>query len=135
MIAELAALKAQLATDSAIRVYDAARRNTDGTLIRDTYLLLFPHPGDRDDDRLSAPQSPLSDTEFDHPIRFVSISSDGVLQLFSKVDAVLTGRRLVVSGRSCSPIELDADPVEADMTVNPPLFYMNAAIAFKSDRA
>jgi len=138
MRAHYAAVKARLEADAALagKVFDSARMaGTPPTLVRDQYVILFAHPGDRDDDRLTAPQAADSDADYEWRIRAVGITADAVLLLLTNVTAQLSGHRLVVAGRACTPIEVESDgEVEPDLTVYPPLFYGDVYASLHSSR-
>jgi hypothetical protein len=132
------AMKAQLQLDPVLKVSDAARMTGNPpTLAREQYLILYGSTGSLDNDRHTAPQAPNSDATFRYTIRAVSISADGVLLLMTKVYAQLAGRILTITGRKCNPILLDNNNanVEPDMSVVPPLFYLDIDAELKSSRA
>jgi hypothetical protein len=137
MRAHYAAVKAQLEADPALKVSDAARTTGNPpTLAREQYLILYGSTGELVNDRLAAAQAPNSDATYRYTIRAVSISADGVLLLMTKVYAQLAGKVLTVAGRNCSPIVLDNNDanVEPDMSVAPPLFYLDIDVELKSSR-
>lgn len=139
MIAHYAAVKARLQADTIIapKVFDAARVDATGALIRDTYVILFGGPpDDLDDGRNTSPQSSGSDAVYLYPTKVVSITAIGALGFAKKVSDHLVGFRPVIANRLCGEIALDdADPVEVDFSVTPPLYYVNQDFILKSSRA
>lgn len=139
MIAEFDAVKARLEAHPDLAISESARRNTDGVLVREQYVILFGGPADElDDERLASAQMPDSDATYIYPTRSIAVTADGARRVFNAVLEQLVGFRPVIAGRRCSPIrmvERVPSPVEADMSVTPPLYYVNASFELKSDRA
>jgi hypothetical protein len=136
MRAHYAAVKARLQADAALtdKVFDSARIDADGNLVRDQYLILFGSPGSRDTGRLTAAQSATADASFDYTIRAVSVSVDGCFMLLEKVYAQLAGFVPTIAGRYCNPISLDGSgfEVEPDMSVSPPLYSVDVDVTLAS---
>jgi len=140
MIAEFAAVKARLLADSVLAdlgVFDTARTDESGELIRDQYTILYGGaPETLDDERLAGVQTVNSDAEYFYPVRSVSISADGARDLAQLAQAQLIGFAPQVVSRRCYAMTLDdARSVEPDFSVNPPLFYLDQTFRLKSDRA
>ncbi|MEO5920612.1 MAG: hypothetical protein ABIQ01_05655 [Pseudolysinimonas sp.] len=119
------------------RVFDTARVDAQGQLIRDTYAVLFGGtPDDRDDDRNTAPQQVDSTAEYVYTTRSVSITADGARKVADQVAAALIGKVATVTGRRCDPLRQtlggDAEP---DRSVTPPLYYIDDEYTLVSRRA
>ncbi|MCU1441136.1 MAG: hypothetical protein JWP85_2133 [Rhodoglobus sp.] len=141
MIAEYDAVKARLEAQAALagKVSESARRNpTTGALLREQYVILFGGPPDElGDERLASPQAATSDAVYIYPTRTVSVTAEGARLTFQKVMGQLVGCVLVVAGRRCYPMHMveKTPSVEVDLTVTPPLYFINASFVLKSDRA
>lgn len=133
------AVKARLSESAFIgsNVYDIARTNTDGGLVRANYLVLFGGPPDvLDDDRLAAPQLPDSEAEFVYTVRAVGTTPTAVRDWSDKALTQLVGHVPVVVGRSCGAIELDgSDPIQEDRGATPSLYYSDTDYLLRSSRA
>lgn len=134
-----AAVKARLDADSALsgKGYDSARRNTDGTLIRDTYWILFGGaPETLNDDRFTKPQAADSTAEYVYTVRAVSVTPDGCRAVVGKVIAQLAGATLTVEGRALDPLRLTAsDDPRPDDAVKPPIYFADTEWTLVSRRA
>lgn len=134
-----AAVKAQIETDSALagKGYDSARRDTAGALIRDTYWILFGGgPDDLDDNRFMKTQDVDSAAEYVYTARAVSVTADGCRAVTDKIIAATVGKTLTVTGRTLDPLRLtSSDPVDADESVKPPLYYADTELTLVSRRA
>jgi len=133
------AVTALLNADTAIigRLHDAALINADGSLVRDTYWVLFGGaPDELDDDRLTSQQTAASDATFVYTVRSVSSTAAGARAAASRAFVALVGRRPVIAGRICQAIRLDgAGSVEPDRSVTPSLFYEDDDYLLRSTRA
>jgi hypothetical protein len=135
----IAAVKARLTDGTALagKLYDSARLDSNGVLIRDTYAILYGGTPDvLDDGRQSSPQAAMSDAEFVYTFRSVSPTVDGCRAVQQIALTRLTGFVAALSGRTCSPIVLTSsgDP-RPDMSVNPPIFYADDEYTLRSSRA
>jgi hypothetical protein len=119
------------------RVFDTARVDAQGQLIRDTYAVLYGgSPDELDDKRFTAPQQVSSRAEFVYPVRSVSITPDGARKLADKVSSRLVGGVVTVEGRSCDPMRLTlGGGVETDRSVTPPLYFIDDEYTLVSTRA
>jgi hypothetical protein len=140
MIAEFAAVKARLLAHSVLQdlgVFDTARTDDSGELVRDQYTILYGGPADTlDDERLAGVQTVDSDAEYFYPVRSVAVTADGARDIASLVQTQLIGFVPVIVSRRCYAMTLDdVSAAEPDFSVNPPLFYVDQTFRLKSDRA
>lgn len=133
-----AVVRARLNSDSALagKGSDSVRVGTDGLPVRETYWVLFGGgPDELDDGADYAPQRADSDAEFVYTVRLVSVTTDAVLSMLSKVSALFAGWVPVVAGRSCTPVVVELGEVEPELRVNPPLLFADVELSFRSSRA
>lgn len=133
------AFKTQLAGGIlAGKVFDVVRYNGD-TAVRDNYAVLFPGSPKREDNRLTALKTVVSDSLFRYDVRYVGTSVAAVLAWQQAAQQNLIpegGVRLSVTDRRCDTIRL-VDPVEEgayehDRDAN--LFYVDETYEFWSRR-
>lgn len=107
------------------KVFDTARRDASGALIRDTYVVIYGGaPDTRGDDRLASAQQPESDATFVYTVRSVSVTADGCRAIMGAVDSQIVGSKLSVAGRKCDATRQTlAKDVESDDSIQPPLFF------------
>ncbi|RLP76331.1 hypothetical protein D9V32_05530 [Mycetocola tolaasinivorans] len=118
------------------RVFDAARLDAKGGLVRDNYLIIRITRDSLGDDRLAAPQLPDSDAEYYIDVRAVATTPAGARLLLTSADAQLLEGPLLVRQRKCTRPVCDViRPMDTDMSVTPPLFYVDAGYSFGSRRA
>lgn len=133
------AIKGRIEGDAALvgKVFDTVRLDDAGGLIRDNYVILYRSaPSSFDNGRLTAVSQYASEATFLVDFRAVGTSATQCGAVMDKVLTQLLGHRLLVTGRVCSPIVLDSsDPVRADQSVKPFLFYQDAAVEFVSSPA
>lgn len=124
-------------TNLTAKVFDTARRDASGALIRDTYLVLFGGaPDSLTSGRLTLPQQNDSDAVFVYTVRAVSPTSAGVRAIMSAAYTQLVGFTPTVSGRKCSTVRMTlAHEVQADESIQPPLFFCDSEFTLASVKA
>jgi hypothetical protein len=126
----------RLEEDAALdgRGYESARVNVDGTLVRDTYWILWGgSPSDLGGDRLFKSQEIDDNAVFDFTVRSVSPTVEGVFAESQKVQDQLVGWVPDIAGRRCRKVRLSgSDKVKADNSVKPPLFYVDDEFELRS---
>lgn len=126
----------RIETDPALdnRGYESARVNADGTLVRDTYWILFGGgPAELGGDRLYLSQEIDDNAVFDFTVRSVSTTTAGVFATSQKVQDKLVGWAPDIAGRLCRKMRLTgSDSVKADNSVKPPLFYVDDEFELRS---
>lgn len=139
MISEhFAALKARLEADGDLAgvVHDTVRLDSNGGLIRSEYVILYRSSPRIDSDRLAAVAGPSSTLTFDVEVRAVGRTSAKCGAVMDRILTQFAGHRLVVAGRSCSPMTIqDTGRVVADTSVKEFLYFANLAFEFVSEPA
>lgn len=123
------AFKSRIAADATLDVHDSkAPRSSDGTLLYDTYVVLYGGgPEMLDDERATAAIRANSTVEYVYTTRSVAPDAAGCRSVHDHVATQVAGYVLTVSGRACRPIRHtggDANPLPDD-SVRPPLFFMD----------
>lgn len=130
------AIKARIEAESTLAgdVHDTVRIDAEGGLIRDNYVILYRSPPESiGSGRFNAVADSSSELTFIFDVRAVGTSAAMCGAVLDKVMAQLVGFRLVVAGRSCTPIRLESSGrVTADQSVKPFLFYADAGFEFVS---
>jgi len=130
------AIKARIEGDTALtgKVFDTVRIDDAGGLIRDNYVILYRSPADQvASNRFNAVADSQAELTFIVDVRAVGTSAVQCGAVLDKVMTQLVGYRLVVAGRSCTPIRLESSGrVTADQSVKPFLFYADAGFEFVS---
>lgn len=117
-------------------VFDAVRIDESGTLIRDTYVILWPPVVDLGDDRFLKAQDFDSSQEHDFLVRVVAPSVSLAAKAADRVIARMVGAEIVVDGRTVTKISLSEQTrINADTAVRPPLFFADYTFHLRSDRA
>lgn len=139
MKAEFAAFKARLETSPILagKVYPIVRKTTDGSTVRDNYVVARSSKPDRvTDARFTSVDTFDSDRRYTYNVRVVTTAAGGLDVWGEEVARLLLGHSLVVPGRSCSPIELVPDVEDGDgYDRTADLFYRDFAFRFWSRRA
>lgn len=87
-------------------VYPNVRLQSDGSPVRDNYVVLYPDgPAELGDDRYTARQAVDSRSRWRYDVRVVAVDADGLLLLADAVMSVV-GKVPVVAGRKCDPVSL-----------------------------
>ncbi|MFZ4843952.1 hypothetical protein [Mycetocola saprophilus] len=117
------------------RVFDAARLDSKGGLVRDNYVIVTVARGSLGDERLTAPQRADSDADYYIDIRTVATTAAAARMLLDRTEQQLLNGPLAVQGRACTSVVCGVTrPIATDMTVTPPLFYVDADYSFTSRR-
>jgi hypothetical protein len=134
-----AAVKARLELNTVLsgKVNPSARLDSAGGLARSNYVIVYPTaPTVLDDDRFSKPQALDSDATFFVDVKVVAVDALGCALLADAVLTQMVGHQLALTGRVCTPAELDTSgPVRPDNTVSPPLFFSDMSFELISRRA
>lgn len=134
-----AAVKARLEASPVLagKVHNTIATDAAGVPIRTSYVILFGgSPDVLDDDRLTSEQSTDSDAEYLYTVRAVGANADAALATADVVKGQLIGFAPTISGRSCPAMWLDdGSDVEPDVSIKPPLFYIDLEFGLKSNRA
>jgi hypothetical protein len=129
MLDEFAAVKTALSAGALSgKVFDTARRDNTGALVREAYAILYGGAPDRlSDERFTAAQRPESRATYVYTVRAVAPDADGVRYVMSKAITNLVGVRLAIAGRVCNPITLElGNDVQQDDSVPDSLYFMDA---------
>jgi hypothetical protein len=130
------AVRDRLEEDPALdgRGYDSARVNEDGSLVRDTYWILYGgSPSELGGDRLYKSQEIDDNAVFDFTVRSAAPTAAGVFAESQKVQDQLVGFVPVIIGRRCRKVRLTgSDKIRADNSVKPPLFYLDDEFELRS---
>jgi hypothetical protein len=119
------------------KVFDTARRDASGALIRDTYLVLFGGaPDTLTSGRFTLPQQGDSDADFVYTVRAVSVTPDGVRAILSAACTQLIGAVVTAEGRRPSRIRLTlAHEVQSDDSIQPPLYFSDTEFTLSTVKA
>jgi hypothetical protein len=130
------AVKTRLEEEQALdgRGYESARVNEDGSLVRDTYWILYGgSPTELGGDRLYKSQEIDDNAVFDFTVRSAAPTVAGVFAESQKVQDQLVGFVPQIPGRRCRKVRLTgSDKVRADNSVKPPLFYVDDEFELRS---
>lgn len=133
-----ARVKARVAA-LASKTYDGdAPLNTDGTVKRETYLILHDFGFDeQNDDRLSVTVQDTADGTYRVVVRVVATTRAAVRTVVDTVKTNMVGQVLTITGRACGPLEVEPGPhpIERDDDVSPPLFWVDLDFIWRSTRA
>lgn len=116
MLDEFAAFKARMEASPILagKVHRTVRKDSTGT-VRANYVVAKSSAPDRmTDARLTGVDSFDSDRRYTYDVRVVAVDGDGLDVLAEAALRQLVGHRLVVPGRSCTPIELVPNVEQAD---------------------
>lgn len=128
------ALKTRLET-TGLPVHDSALVTDQDELIPGTYYILFaPAPTDRTE-RLTEAVSVDSAGDFDVDVRVVGGTLNGLLRAVDKLRTAFVGHRLVVVGRQCTPIQVEAGKAVLDRSIKPGLWVCDMGLLFTLRRA
>ena len=135
MLAHFLAFKALLLAVSSLagKVYSNVR-TTNGTPVKANYIVLFPDaPNELGDGRLTALQRASSRARYRYDVRIVAVDADGLLMLADAVMSLI-GAVPVVSGRSCTPVQLVPGVEEGKGRFDPvtDLHFMDLSLQFWS---
>lgn len=135
MRAEFSAFKARVASGPVLtgRVYDTVRLNTDGTPVRDNYVVLTPSIPVLNDARYMVVETAVSAAVQTINAQVVATSRDGLLLLLEALQEVI-GWTPDVPGRDCTPVSEVAGVEEGfekfDRTAR--LYYIHTSYRFWS---
>jgi hypothetical protein len=123
------ALKARLAT-TGIPVHDSALVTAEDELVQATYYILFaPSPTDVAE-RFTEAVSVDSAGEYDVDVRVVGYTHSALLRAVDRLRTAFVGHRLVVTGRQCTPIKVEAGKAELDRSIKPGLWVCDLGLLF-----
>lgn len=133
-----ARVKARVAA-LASKTYDGdAPLNTDGTVKRETYLILHDFGFDeQNDERLSVTVQDTADGTYRVVVRVVATTRAAVRTVVDTVKTNMAGQVLTITGRVCGQLEVEPGPhpIERDDDVSPPLFWADLDFIWRSTRA
>ena len=123
----------------ASKTYDGdAPLNTDGTVKRETYLILHDFGFDeQNDERLSVTVQDAADGTYRVVVRVVATTRAAVRSVVDTVKTAMVGHVLTIAGRICGPLAVEPGPhpIERDDDVSPPLFWADLDFIWRSQRA
>lgn len=123
----------------ASKTYDGdAPLNTDGTVKRETYLILHDFGFDEQgDERLTVTVQDTADGTYRIVVRVVATTRAAVRSVIDTVKTNMVGQVLTITGRVCGPLEVEPGPtpIERDDDVSPPLFWADIDFIWRSQRA
>jgi hypothetical protein len=139
MKAEFAAFKARLESSPILagKVYPIVRKTTDGSTVRDNYVVARSSKPDRvTDARFTGVDTFDSDRRYTYNVRVVAVDAGGLDVLGEAAARTMLGATLTVAGRSCTPIELVPDVEDGDgYDRTADLYYRDFGFRFWSRRA
>lgn len=112
--------------------------NADGTVRRETYLILHDFGFDRqDDERLTVIVQDAADGRYRVVARVVATTRAATRDVVDTLKAALVGHTLTIAGRVCGALQVEPGPhpVERDDDVSPPLFWVDLDFIWRSQRA
>lgn len=137
--AHFQAVIARLEEDDALdgKVHDAARVDANGELVREVYVVVFGgSPAELGRDRLYKQQVLEDDAVFDFTIRSVAPTPAGCRAVATHVAAQLVDFAPTVEGRRCRPIRFTGgDDVRPDISIKPPIYFLDEEYELRSLRA
>lgn len=132
MLAELAAVEAAFVSVGVWPVEDTVLEDENGGLVRRNYVLLFPELPDAVSERYLQTIHPDGRIDVDVSFKAVGTSRAAVKGWMGRVWS-LTGARLSVPGRQCSPVEVGTEQgLQFDNAVKPGLFFVDGWVRFTS---
>lgn len=118
------------------RVFDTARIDAKGGLIRDNYTVVGVSLAGLDEGRLSAAHRADSPGEYFIDVRGVGTTSDAARLMLDRAKTQLLSARLSAPKLRFQQVAFERETkIETDMSVTPPLFYADAEYTVRSDRA
>lgn len=134
MKTEFDAVRSRLTDSAALEdlVFDVIRKNADGDLVQDNYVVLSMSVPEESLDRWTAVARPGDTIEVSFNTQIVAVDPAGVMLLVDDVKGQLLGQRLTVAGLASDPIrrlpDIEEGEIRHDRTAG--LYYVHMSWAF-----